>query len=98
MEKDTGRALLIVSIENPNRLNAAVTEDYFLVDIHDYRKAMEALIKCEESTNVNDIVDTISGAIAVLNNAKIDFERIVDGRRFFFTNEIVPDEDYNCTG
>ena len=96
MEKDTGRALLIVSIENPNRLNAAVTEDYFLVDIHDYRKAMEALIRHEESTDVEDIIDTTSGAIAVLNHAKIDFERIIEGRRFFFSNEILPDEDCDC--
>lgn len=93
MEKETGRALLIVSIENPNRLNAAVTEDYFLVDIHDYHKAVEALTKYEESTEVEDIVDNTSGAISILKRADIDFERIIEGRRFFFNNEIIPDED-----
>lgn len=92
MEKDTNKALLIVSIENPNRLNAPVTEDYFLVDINDYRKAVEVLRKYEESENPEDIVDTTSGAIIILNKAGIEYERIIEGRRFFFDNEVIPDE------
>lgn len=93
MEIETGKALLIVSIKNPNRLSAGFTRDYFLVDIHDYSRAVDALRHYEDSIEMEDIVDTTSGAIAILNNANINFEHVIEGRKFFFTNEIEIEEE-----
>lgn len=80
MEKDTSKALIIVGIENRNRLNANTTEDFFLVDIKDYNKAIDAL------EGADDMVFTTSGAMQIFNNAGVDYERIIDGERFFFKN------------
>lgn len=92
MEKDTNRAILIVSISNPNRLNASNTEDFFLVSGEDYAKAVTALARYEESEDVDDIVDSTSGARTILIAAGIDFEHVMEGRRFFFDNAIISDE------
>lgn len=93
MEKDTDKAILIVSISNPNRLNAVDTEDFFLVNTKDYIRAVRVLKAKEESDNIGDIVDTTSGVIQVLVANGIDFERVVEGRRFFFSNEVTPDHE-----
>jgi hypothetical protein len=91
MEKDTNKAILVVGISNPNRLNSPVTEDFFLVGIDDYRKATRLLMKYEESDEVADIVDNISSVVTILTTGGIDFEHVIEGRRFFFDNEIEPD-------
>lgn len=91
MEKDTNVAILIVAISNPNRLNAPDTEDFFLVSVDDYAKAVDALSKYEESEDADDIVDSTSGAMVILAAAGIDFEHVMEGRRFFFDNTIIPD-------
>ena len=93
MEKDTNRAILIVSISNPNRLNASNTEDFFLVSVDDYAKAVTTLASYEESEDVDDIVDSTSGARTILIAAGIDFEHVMEGRRFFFDNTILPDDN-----
>ena len=93
MEKDTDKAILIVGISNPNRLNAVETEDFFLVNTKDYIKAVRVLKAREESDNIGDIVDSTSGIIQVLVSNGIDFERIVEGRRFFFNTEVAPDHE-----
>jgi len=96
MEKDTNRAILVVSITNPNRLNAVDTEDFFLVDINDYSRASKVLREKEESDNVEDIIDSTSGAIQVLVANGISFERVIEGRRFFFDNSVAPESSCNC--
>jgi Fe-S cluster assembly iron-binding protein IscA len=96
MEKNTDKAVLIVSIENENRLRAGVTDDFFLVNVMDYKKAVDALKKYENGDNPAGIVDTTSGAMSILNNAKIDYEHIIEGRRFFFSNDLVADKECDC--
>jgi Fe-S cluster assembly iron-binding protein IscA len=80
MEKDTEKAIIIVNIDNKNRINATITEDYFLVDIQDYQKAVDAFDDTEE------MVFTTSGAMQILSKAGIDYERILEGQKFFFKN------------
>jgi len=82
MEQDIEKAILIVSIDNKNRINAAVTEDYFLVDVNDFQKAVEAFDDAEE------MVFTTSGAMMILDNAGIKYARIMEGQRFYFKNNV----------
>jgi hypothetical protein len=96
MEKNTDKAVLIVSIENETRLRAGVTDDFFLVNITDYQKAVDALKKYEGSDDPDDFVTTTSGAVAILNNAKIDYEHIIEGRRFYFSNTVAVEKECDC--
>ena len=82
MEQDIEKAILIVSIDNKNRINAAVTEDYFLVDVQDFQKAIEAFDDAEE------MVFTTSGAMKILNDAGVNYARIMEGQRFYFKNNV----------
>lgn len=88
MEKDATKALLVVCIDNANRLNADSTEDYFLVDAKDYRKAVRVLRESEEAPELNVHVENTSSAMAILNNAQIDYEHVFEGRKFFFGNVV----------
>jgi len=95
MEKDTNKSILIVSIDNKNRLNATITEDYFLVDSRDYQKAVDAFEDADE------MVFTTSGAMAILNGAGVDYERVIQGQRLFFKNNVTAitydyDDGGNC--
>jgi len=95
VEKDTGKAILIVSIDNANRINAADTLDYFLVDIGDYEKAVAAMVEHYEIRG--GVMDTINCVMSVLNSAGITYEHIIEGRRFFFSKDGFESE-HSCGG
>lgn len=82
MEKDTEKAILVVTIDNKNRINANVTEDYFLVNIADFKKAVDAF------DDADDMVFDTSGAMKILNSAGISYERVIEGQKFFFKNNV----------
>ena len=96
MEKDTNKAILVVGISNPNRLNAHETEDFFLVENKDYKKAVRVLKTLEESDDPKDVIETTSGAMVILTANGIDFEHIMEGRRFFFNSMVVEDSECDC--
>lgn len=77
-EKQTDVALIVVRITNENRLNADVTEDFFLVPIKQYTKAIQVIKGMETTTS-----GTVARVKAKLDTQKIDYEHILDGTRIF---------------
>lgn len=96
MEKNSDLALIVINIDNKRRLNADVTEDYILVDIMYYNRAIAALGRCEqnEHRNPKSSVNTITGVKAALDEARINYIHITEGQVFYFTNRIVVVEPY----
>ena len=87
-EKETEKCLLIIAINNPNRLRSENTEDYFLVDIHNYQKALKVLKETEENVcNTNNVLEDTNAIKSVLDRANIIYEHVMEGRRFYFSSE-----------
>jgi hypothetical protein len=87
-EKETEKCLLIISINNPNRLRSENTEDYYLVDVNNYREALKLLKETEQYVRDMSIVIEDTNAIKrVLDRENINSEYVIDGRRFYFSNE-----------
>ena len=91
-------AIIVVSIDNPRRLNAPTTEDFFLMDIMYYNRAVAALRRCEinERKNPKSGVNTVGGVKLVLDEANVTYMHATEGQKFFFTNKIAPENhQYN---
>lgn len=87
MERDTDLALLIVRITNNLRLNADVTEDFFLVNCNDYLNASDILNGLGNLYHLTDITDA-------LNAAGIPYQHVVNGQRFMFGDGM--DDSCDC--
>ena len=94
-EKETEKCLLIVAINNPNRLRSENTEDYFLVDTNNYQKALKVLKETEENVgNMNFVLEDTNAIKSVFDRANITYEHVMDGRRFFFSSEV--ETEWEC--
>ena len=94
-EKETEKCLLIVAINNPNRLRSENTEDYFLVDTNNYQKALKVLKETEENVcNMNFVLEDTNAIKSVFDRAKITYEHVMDGRRFYFSSEV--EAEWEC--
>jgi hypothetical protein len=86
-EKDTDKALLVVRITNENRLNADVTEDFFLIPVSKFGVAVKSVRDLQVKSNATF---TVNDVMRKLNENKIDYEHVIEGTRIFLG---LPDED-----
>lgn len=82
-EKQTDKALIIVRIINENRLNADITEDFFLIDQTDEKQYMRAIRIINDIQTFTTTPQTISDVMRKLDDNKIDYEHVIDGTRIF---------------
>jgi len=82
-EKQTDKALIIVRIINENRLNADITEDFFLIDQTDQKQYMRAIRVINDIQTFTTMPQTIGDVKRKLDDNKIDYEHVIDGARIF---------------
>jgi hypothetical protein len=91
-EKPTNKALVIVRITNENRLNADITEDFFLIDQSDEKQYMRAIRIIHDIQANSTLPQTLADVKRKLDENKIDYEHVIDGTRIFL-GDVGKDEE-----
>jgi hypothetical protein len=93
MEVSNEKALLVVRIANSGRLNADVTEDFFLVNPDKFKLISEVLrdIQNKRPGEINTILELKR----TFDNYNVEYQHVIDGQRFVFGVDSVeiPEED-----
>ncbi len=82
MEVDTNKALIIVRIANAGRLNADVTEDFFLVAPDKFKLITEVLRDIQKRRP--DEINTVMELKRTFDNYNVEYEHLIEGQRFIF--------------
>jgi len=82
MEIDTDKALIIVRIANAGRLNADVTEDFFLVAPDKFKLITEVLRDIQKRRP--EEINTVLELKRTFDNYNVEYQHVIDGQRFLF--------------
>jgi hypothetical protein len=92
-EKSTDKALIIVRITNENRLNADITEDFFLIDQSNEKQYIRAIKIINDIQLNSTLPQTIGDVKRNLDENKVDYEHVIDGTRIFLGVVDEPEQD-----